>query len=61
MNQIKLVKRDQIQQKKPVVKKIPTVVVVKEWINSRHQSTKQNAREAFDLLFSTSQNPCAEC
>ncbi len=61
MNQIKLVKRDQIPQKKSVVKKIPAVVVVKEWINSRHQSTKQNAREAFDLLFSNSPNPCVEC
>jgi hypothetical protein len=61
MNQTKLVKRDQIPQKKSIVKKIPTVVVVKEWINTRHQSTKQNAREAFDLLFSNSQKPCAEC
>ena len=61
MNQIKLVKRDQIQKAKPVVKKISTVLVVKDWINTRHQSTKHNAREAFDLLFSTSQQPCTEC
>ena len=61
MNQVKLVKREQIQKTKPVVKKSSTVMVVKEWINTRHQSTKQNAREAFDLLFSNSQKPCAEC
>ena len=61
MNKVKLIKRDQIQETKRIVKKISTVLVVKDWINTRHQSTKHNAREAFDLLFSASQQPCTEC
>ncbi len=61
MNQVKLVKRDQIQATKRVVKKPSTVTVVKDWINTRHQTTKHTAREAFDLLFATSQEPCTEC
>ena len=61
MNKVKLVKRGQIQEPRREIKKASTVTIVKDWINTRHQSTKHSAREAFDLLFTTPQQPCQEC
>ena len=63
MNKPKLIKRGEIPQQqsvRPTTATITkTVTVVKDWLNTRHQNTKQNAREAFAHLFS--QPPCTEC
>jgi hypothetical protein len=38
-----------------------TVTGVREWLNTRQQNTKQNARDAFSSLFAPPQEPCTEC
>ncbi|HEX4951413.1 MAG TPA: hypothetical protein VFZ34_32445 [Blastocatellia bacterium] len=65
MNKPKLIKRDEVAPK-PAQKPIPTAVAlqktvndVKGWLNTRHQNTKQSAREAFAQLFA--QPSCTEC
>jgi hypothetical protein len=61
MKKPKLIKRGEAP---PPTKPTPTtinktVTVVKDWLNTRHQNTKTNAREAFAHLFA--QPPCREC
>ena len=65
MNKPKLIKRGEVSQAQ-LAKPLPataslnkTVTVVKDWLNTRHQNTKTNARAAFAHLFTPS--PCTEC
>lgn len=62
MNKPKLIKRGEAQSAtKPTPKAVTlqkTVASVKDWLNTRHQNTTQNAREAFAHLFT--QPPCTE-
>ncbi len=61
MNKPKLIKRGEVPTTKPTPTATigKTVMVVKDWLNTRHQNTKINAREAFAHLFA--QPPCTEC
>jgi hypothetical protein len=61
MKKPKLIKRGEIPPPTKVTTATinKTVTVVKDWLNTRHQNTKTNAREAFAHLFS--QPPCPEC
>ena len=65
MNKPKLIKRGEVQPKsanKPTPNAVTlqkSISSVKDWLNTRHQNTKQNAREAFAQLFV--QPSCSEC
>lgn len=62
MNKPKLIKRGEVPtttKPKPTATISKTVTVVKDWLTTRHQNTKTNAREAFAHLFA--QPPCTEC
>ena len=64
MNKPKLIKRGEVPQSqiaKPTPTVAQTVAVVKDWLNTRHQSTKQNARETFSRLFVSAPETCTEC
>jgi hypothetical protein len=65
MNKPRLIKRGeviQVQRPKPTAVTIQkTVTSVKDWLNTRHQNTKQNARAAFSSLFAQPQESCTEC
>jgi hypothetical protein len=67
MKQPKLIKRGEVMEVRPA-KPQPkaltiqkTVTGVREWLNTRQQNTKQNARDAFSSLFAPPQEPCTEC
>ncbi len=62
MNKPKLIKRGEVAtttKPTPTATIGKTVTVVRDWLNTRHQNTKTNAREAFAHLFA--QPPCTEC
>jgi hypothetical protein len=65
MNKPRLIKRGeviQVQRPKPTAVTIQkTVTSVKDWLNTRHENTKHNARDAFARLFAPPQEPCTEC
>ncbi len=67
MNKPRLIKRGETPETKsvkPVPKAVTiqkTVNVVKEWLGTRHENTRQSAREAFSSLFTQPQEPCTEC
>ena len=67
MNKPKLIKRGEVSQTR-LAKATPTAVTiqktvsdVKDWLNVRHQNTRQSARSAFDNLFAATPKTCAEC
>lgn len=67
MNKPRLIKRGEAPAPKPT-KPAPkavtiqkTVTVVKEWLGTQRQNTRQSAREAFSNLFAQPQEPCTEC
>ena len=67
MNKPRLIKRGEtpsVPKTKPVAKAITiqkTVNVVKEWLGTRQENTRQSARDAFASLFAHPQEPCTEC
>lgn len=67
MNKPKLIKRGEVAEVRPA-KPTPAAVTiqktvngVKDWINARHQNTRQSARTAFDNLFVSTPKTCVEC
>ena len=67
MNKPKLIKRGEVSQTRHT-KATPTAVTVqktvndvKDWLNVRHQNTRQSARTAFDKLFAAQPKTCTEC
>jgi hypothetical protein len=67
MKKPKLIKRGEVMEVQPT-KSQPqaitiqkTVTSVRDWLNTRQQNTKQNARDAFASLFAPPQEPCTGC
>lgn len=67
MSKARLIKRDEVIERQATPKPQQavslgkTVNVIKDWLQSKNQSTKPSAREAFANLFAPPQENCTEC
>ncbi len=67
MNKARLIKRNEVIERKASPKPQAavsigkTVNVIKDWLQTRNQTTKPSAREAFANLFAPPQENCTEC